>query len=336
MRTNKAVIKIDLVAVRNLLQVSLALLLLYIGWRFYLFVQHFATRGAAPYVERPAAVEAFLPLSALVATKNWVVNGIFDTIHPAALVIFLTILTVSIVFKKAFCSWLCPIGALSEALSRLGRKLFGRNLRPPKYVDWPLMGIKYLILLFFVKAIVVDMPPVAIAAFVQSPYNKIVDVKMLEFFTGFGIGGAIVIGSLMILSALVSNVWCRYLCPYGAMLGLLSYLSVFHVTRSPARCTDCKLCTKACPNRIDVAVAHDVTSPECSGCLSCVNACPRAGALTLKAVGRWDVNPWLYPAIIVGVFIFAIVLAKLTGHWETSLTYADYAKLIPMASSLSH
>ncbi len=336
LQSRKVVIKLDLVALRNLIQVSLALILLYVGWRFYLFFQHFETLGTTQYVERPAAVEAFLPLSALVATKNLVANGVFDTIHPAGLTLFLAILTISLLFKKAVCSWLCPIGTLSEALARLGKNLFGRNFRLPKYVDWPLMSIKYLILGFFIKSIIIDMPPLLIAAFVQSPYNKIADVKMLQFFIGVSSEGIVVIGALMLLSVLVSNFWCRYLCPYGALLGLLSYLSVFHVTRNPARCTDCKLCTKACLNRIDVATANDVTSPECSSCLNCISACPRAGALTLKAFGRWDVSPWLYPALVVGVLSLAIVAAKFTGHWETSITYEEYAKLIPIAETFSH
>ncbi len=85
-----------------------------------------------------------------------------------------------------------------------------------------------------------------------------------------------------------------------------------------------------------MAKASDVTSPECSSCLNCLKACPRAGALTLKAVGRWDINPWLYPLLVVGTLCVAIIAANLTGHWQTAITYAEYAKLIPLADTLSH
>ncbi|MDA8187616.1 MAG: 4Fe-4S binding protein [Dehalococcoidales bacterium] len=156
-RTNKGFLKLDLVTTRNLIQAALAMILLYTGWRFYLFVQHFETLGSTPYVERPASVEAFLPLSALVATKNWIVNGTFDTIHPAGLTIFLAVTTISLLFKKAVCSWLCPIGALSELLAKLGKHILSRNLRLPTYFDRPLMGLKYLVLGFFVKSIIIDI-----------------------------------------------------------------------------------------------------------------------------------------------------------------------------------
>jgi polyferredoxin len=52
--------------------------------------------------------------------------------------------------KKAFCSWLCPIGTLSESLWMLGRKLFGKNPGLPRWLDYPLRSLKYLLLFFFV------------------------------------------------------------------------------------------------------------------------------------------------------------------------------------------
>ncbi|MBI2952786.1 MAG: 4Fe-4S binding protein [Chloroflexi bacterium] len=321
---------------RNTVQILSCLVLLYVGWQFYRFVEHFETGGSTPFVARPSLVEGFLPISALVALKHLVVNGALDTVHPAGLVIFLTILTISLLFKKAFCGWFCPAGTLFEWTWRIGQRLLGRNFALPRYVDYPLMALKYLVLAFFIKSIILDMDGAAITAFLNTSYNKVVDVKMMYFFTKMSTEVAVFLLGLLVVSALVKNFWCRYLCPYGALLGLVSYFSPIAVTRDEDLCTDCRLCTRACPNRIDVAKATSVESPECVACLSCVHACPKKGALELRALGKRRVGGWTFAAMLLGVVAVIFLIARITGHWETSLTYADWSFLIPRAESFRH
>lgn len=327
---------LDIVMVRNASQIGFSLFLLYIGWRFYWFVKHFESGAPSAYVDRPPSVEAFLPISALIALKNWVVNGDFDVTHPAGLAIFVAVLLVSWAWRKGFCSWICPIGALSELLERLGRKAWGPPSRVPKIVDRLFMSLKYLILLFFAQAVLIGMNAGDVAIYLDTPFNKIADVKMLYFFTQLGSGTVVVIFLLVAFSTLVSNLWCRYLCPYGALLGLLSLFSPVRVVRSESRCTGCNICTKACPNYIDVAKAGVVSSPECTSCLRCVSACPRRGALAVKAVGGRAVNPFAFAVLLLASFFLVLAIAQATGHWVTNLTYADYAELIPRAREFSH
>ena len=326
----------SLPAVRNTIQLLVMLVLLYTGSTFYLFVRHFESGGSTPFVTRPSLVEGFLPISGLVSLKHLIVNGAFDAVHPAALVIFVTIIAMSLLFKKAFCSWLCPVGTVFEWTWRLGRRLLGRNLAIPKPVDYGLMSIKYLLLAFFIKTIVLDMDGAAIAAFLQSPYNQVVDVKMLYFFTQMSGGVAVFVVALFAISAVVQNFWCRYMCPYGALLGLVSYFSPITVTRDADLCTGCTMCNRACPNRIDVAKAASVESPECTGCLNCVHKCPRKGALDLRLFGKRAVSGWSFAALLIATGIVIYVLARATGHWDTSLTYADWLRLIPQPENFSH
>lgn len=322
---------------RNGVQVGFVLFLVYTAWRFAQFVAHFETFGASPYVPRPASVEAFLPISALVALKAWVGTGRFDTVHPAGLTLFLAILGVSVLFKKGFCSWICPIGTLSEWLARFGRWVFGRNLRMPAFLDWSLRGLKYLLLAFFVWAIWLGMSAMEASAFLQTPYNKVADVKMLRFFTYLDSGVLAFLVTIAVLSLLFSNFWCRYLCPYGALLGLASVLSPLKVTRFPERCTDCGACTRACPNRLEVAKLQRVASPECTGCLDCVAACRRKGALGVAPpFARRPLSQWVLPGLLLGTFFAAILLAQVTGHWDSGVSYREYEQLIPMADRLSH
>src|SRR5512138_1807716 len=120
---------------RILIQWGFLLFSLYLGIQFYRFVHHFRSGGAAPFVSRPDGIEAFLPISALLSLKDWLVSGAINPVHPAALVIFLTIVALSFLLKRSFCSWVCPVGTLSELLWKSGFTLFRGNFRPPLFLD---------------------------------------------------------------------------------------------------------------------------------------------------------------------------------------------------------
>lgn len=320
---------------RNLVQGGLAVFLLFAGWRFARFVAHFQSYGAEPLVRRPPSVEGFLPIGALVALKSWLATGVFDRVHPAGLVLLLLIIGVSFLYRKGFCSWLCPVGLASEALGRMGSRLPGTRL--PYYLDRGLMVLKYLILAFFLKVIFLDLDGLSATAFLASPYYKIADVKMLLFFQNLSRTAAMILGALALLSLVVRNFWCRYLCPYGALLGVVSLASPVHVRREPELCTGCRLCDRACPNRIEVSRTRAVQSPECTGCLDCLAACPHRGALELQVAGmRQPLRPSLFPILLLATFVAVVALASLAGYWQTSLTYAEYRQLIPRATFFGH
>jgi len=320
---------------RRCVQWGFLLWCLYLGSQFALFVRHFETGGAAPRYVRPPGVEAFLPIGSLVSLKNWLVNGLFDPVHPAALVLFLTFSLLCLLARKSFCSWLCPLGTFSELLWRLGRRLRPEELRVPKLLDTLLMLPKYLLLFFFAKVILWDMPPMAARLFLESPYWAVSDVKMLHFFTGISGTALFVVAVLCLLSVFLKNFWCRYLCPYGAWLGLFSLLSPAHIRRDEAVCTGCGACSRACPSRIAVAQKKRVLSAECTGCLGCVQRCPEPGALAM----RWATlrfSGFHFALTVLAVFAIGVGAGMLSGHWQSSLGYGDFQRLILLAPRLSH
>lgn len=322
---------------RQLIQWCFLLWCLFLGWRFTLFVRHFETRGAEPLVARPPGVEGFLPIGALVSLKNWLVNGVFDTVHPAALVIFLTVLGLSLLTRKSFCSWLCPVGTLSEALHKLGRRLLGRNFRMWRWLDVLLRGVKYALLAFFLKTILLDMPGAALQGFLRSPYWAVSDVKMLHFFLGPSITALAVVAALGVLSLFFPNFWCRYLCPYGALLGLGGMLSPLKVRRSEDSCTGCAKCSRACPAALPVHEKSAVRSPECTACLTCVESCPRQGTLEMKT--RFFTPPlprYGFAILVLLLFGVGVGAGMLTGNWHSALSYQDYQYLIPLTPRLGH
>lgn len=309
---------------RSAVQLAFALLCVWIGIEFYLFMQWGMSAGAESFYERPPGVEGFLPISALMGLLHWVYSGTLNTIHPAGTIILIAIILISIIMKKAFCSWMCPIGTLSESLWMVGQKLFKRNIVVWKWLDYPLRSLKYLLLFFFVYSIAM-MSVEELALFINSPYNKVADIKMYLFFAEISQFSLWTIIVLMLLSVVIKNFWCRYLCPYGALLGLVGLLSPLRITRSKERCIDCELCTNVCPSNIKVHAINQVWSDECTSCLRCVEECPVKETLVLRArKNSTSVPTWVMGTLIVGVFMAITGLGMLTGHWSNSISKEEY------------
>ncbi len=209
-----------------------------------------------------------------------------------------------------------------------------------KWVDVALRSLKYVLLGLFGYA-VYSMPVEALEAFMYSPYGLVADVKTLNFFRFMSATGAIVIAALLLLSILIKNFWCRYLCPYGALMGLGALFSPVWIRRQPDKCIDCAKCTKACPAQLPVHVNLQIRSAECHGCLECVVVCPAEGALDLsllgkRPVGRGRTQPLAIAAILALVFFGIVGVAKWSGHWQSPIPAAVYQRLIPQASELDH
>jgi ferredoxin len=309
---------------RTAVQCAFAGLCVWIGVEFTFFVRWGMSGGAAPMVDRPPGAEGFLPISALISLKYWIQTGVINGIHPSGLFILLAIIGVSILVKKAFCSWLCPIGTLSESLWMLGRKLFGLDITTPRWLDYPLRSLKYLLLGFFVFSIM-HMDVDALMAFIYSPYNKMADVKMYMFFAELSGMALWTILCLMILSVFVKNLWCRYLCPYGVLLGIAGWLSPLKITRTKSTCIDCRLCTKACPMSINVHEAGRVWSDECTSCMACVQACPVKETLELRfrPSGR-RIPSWVVGSLVAGLFVALTGSAVLAGRWKNAIGREEY------------
>jgi ferredoxin len=311
--------------VRLLVQAGFAALCVAIGVQMARFVGA-AERGVLPLPERPAGVDGFLPISGLMGLVDWIRRGALNSIHPAATVLLLVFLVMALVLRKSFCSWVCPVGFLSEGLARLGRRLCGRNFRPWKWLDVGLRSLKYLLLYFFAQAIL-RMSQGALQAFLESPYNRVSDIKMGLFFVELGQVGATVLVALVLLSVMVQGFWCRYLCPYGALLGLASWLSPTRVRRRPASCIDCGLCDRVCMARLPVSRRQAVVSPECTGCLDCVAACPVEDALGVETLRR-PLTPLRLAAALVLLFLGGYATARATGAWQNSIGDREYIQRV--------
>jgi polyferredoxin len=313
---------------RLLIQFSFLGFMIWLGIRFYQFVLYFRSGGTTAFVPRPEGIEGFLPISGLLGAASWFKGNGINNIHPAAIVIFLTVLVVSLLLRRSFCSWICPIATISECSWKLGFKLLRRNLRLPGWLDLPLRGIKYLLMAFFVFSIALGMSPVALESFIYKDYHKLADVRLLDFFRHLSPLALGVILALLLLSLLLKNPLCRYLCPYGALLGLVAMLSPIRVTRNLEHCVSCGVCSQVCPTSIDVMNKKSVSSPECIGCWRCVSHCRVNQALTMNFAGRFAVPGIIFALLVVALFWGGSVAGKMSGHWQTALDLVEYRSLL--------
>lgn len=312
------------------------ILVIWSGLVFGRYVAYIAGSPGVGPIRRPPSVEAFLPISALMSFVYFVKTGVLSRVHPAGLVIFLIIIATAVAVRRGFCSWVCPIGTLSEFAHKAGRSLLGKNLRMPMAADYMLKTLKYILLGFFVMVIAVRMPATELGNFLNGDYNRVVDVKMYRFFEHITPLSMKVLLALFVLSMLYKYFWCRYLCPYGALIGLLSLASPLAVKRDKGKCVSCGACTRACPNMIDVDQETRVNGVECMACYNCVEACPAEGALSMQAPGGRKVSGLTYAIIIVGSFILLTQLASLLNYWQTDTPVETYKRLYPIVDMLDH
>jgi polyferredoxin len=339
---------------RRVVQFAFLLLNVFLGIQFLLWVRYFESHGATTYVDRPAGVDGWLPIAGLINLRYFLATRHIPEIHPSALVLFGVFLAVSILLKKAFCSWLCPVGTVSEYLWKFGRKIFHRNLDVPRWLDITLRSLKYLLLAFFLF-IVFTMPVDSLVGFLMSPFGIVADVKMLNFFRYLGTIGLAVIMLLVALSVVIQNFWCRYLCPYGALMGIVSALSPVKIRRDAEACIDCGKCNKACPSHLPVDQLVQIRSVECTACMECIAVCPAENALQFSLApqtassaatpasstipARWRhraLKPWTVAAVLALIFFGFVGAARITGHWQTNLSREIYMELVPNANHFEH
>lgn len=325
---------------RKVVQITLLAINIYIGITFYYWVRYYETGGATLYLPRPGGIEGWLPIAGLMNLKYTIETGGLPPIHAAAMFLLVSFIIISLLLKKSFCSWLCPIGTISEYIGKIGQKLFRFQINVPKWLDIPLRGLKYLLLTFFLY-ISLSMPAQMIQYFMMSPYGIIIDVKMLDFFRYISSASLITVSVLVVASLFIRNAWCRYLCPYGALLGIFSLFSPVKIRRNVESCIDCGKCAKNCPSRIPVDQLINVRTVECTGCMTCVESCPVASTLafSLQAPAKKRQIPlsgMMMAILTLGILFATIAVAAYLGVWDSPVPDNYWFHIIPNAKGIGH
>lgn len=313
---------------RILIQCGFMALMFWLIFQFYRFVQIVSSVTEQTVVVRPDGIEGFLPISGLLGTASLIKGGGINSIHPAAVIIFISVILISLLLRRSFCSWICPVAVVSECAWKIGFRLLHRNLRLPRWPDVVLRGVKYLLMSFFIYFIVIAMSSDALISFIQSDYHKIADIRLINFFLQMTPLALSIVLVLVALSFFLRNPFCRYLCPYGALLGLVATLSPLRVTRNLENCVSCGVCSNVCPSYIDVMHKKSVVSPECIACWRCISHCRFNEALTMQVVRRFAVPGFIFAIFVVLLFWGGTIIGKLSGHWHSSISLEEYVRLL--------
>ena len=184
------------------------------------------------------------------------------------LVSIIPLVVLTLVLGRVFCSWICPIGSLTELFAKVGPK----NSRWPGFLRsrFPKYGILAgaLSVGFFVrKAIFCPVCPIGTICRSVNP-------------TGLDVGPeALLVPIVAGLELGEKKTFCKYFCPVGATLGILSKLRLYGPRIDQEKCKKCKLCIKACSNSMDIIQQENIegkriSKSECIMCYKCVDVCP--------------------------------------------------------------
>ncbi len=124
-----------------------------------------------------------------------------------------------------------------------------------------------------------------------------------------GILIALLFAGILALNAIRQRFWCRYLCPLGALLGLVSKVAWLRRVVGET-CVDCGRCARACPTgTIDASRGFASDPAECTMCLDCAPACARAGA---ELPG--PLAPRRVAGVVAALRPLAAAVHRLDGH----------------------
>jgi len=177
------------------------------------------------------------------------------------------ILVCAILLKRAFCSFACPIGAISEWIQRASKMAGIKPLSIAPAADKLLSTLKYL-LLALVLYITWTAGELLFRGF--DPCYALIS-RHGEDIT---IWSYIILGALVLASIFIHLPFCRWFCPLAAVLNPFSFISPSKIKRNHDTCTSCRKCAKACPMAIPVDKVDIVNHARCTLCLECIETCP--------------------------------------------------------------
>jgi ferredoxin-type protein NapH len=226
-------------------------------------------------------------------------------------------LGVSVLLGKSLCGWICPFGFIQDLVGFIKRKQTEFSLRTHEsmiYVKYAILAITLFISVTFSAAKVAGVSAsysnalgiLALAPFTTlSPaetlfatipkkvqdFSNAVSANQVDILSGiaslpplFWVQLFIMIG-VLVLAAYIPRSWCKYFCPHGAIMAMLSRFSFLGLRRDLVKCSkgECRLCVEACPMRVHILDLpwEKFSDPECIYCLKCVDACTH-NAIKLK------------------------------------------------------
>jgi ferredoxin len=258
------------------------------------------------------SIDALDPFGGLETLLKLVAGGeLLRRIEPGTVVLFGAVIALGVVLSRLFCGWFCAFGALQAVFGWLGKRILGRRMEVPRRLDAVLRWVKYplLALIVFLTWRAGDL--------VIRPYDPMAAYGHLSaglpaVWAEFAVG-LVALVAILVLSMLYERVFCKYLCPLGALNAILSRIPIMRIRREPSTCISCSKCDKICSMNVAVSTASTVGSPECIACMECVTACPTKKRTLAAFLGGRRTGTWVVVAIGLAIYAGAAVVGQALG-----------------------
>jgi polyferredoxin len=230
-----------------------------------------------------ASLHALCPFGGVVTIYQFATSGSFvQKIHESAFILMAIGFVLAILFGPVFCGWVCPLGTVQEWVSAIGRKRLRRRFNHfiPAKIDQPLRYLRYLVLAW-VLYMTAATGTLVFAAY--DPYFALFNLWSSEV----AVVGVLILAATLGLSFFIERPWCKYACPYGAVLGLFNFVRIFGIRRNATTCKADGACSILCPMNIPVDSQTVVRDHQCISCLECTSeaVCPVARTVVFATRG---------------------------------------------------
>ena len=231
---------------------------------------------------------AFLTVPALFVTVFSAIGGIVAALiggtfafseYLGSIMFVLGIFTVTLIWGRFFCGFICSFGAMQDLLHAVGR-LIPWKIKVSETADKWMKKLKYAVLLFVVIGVwgcSVTGDSVWSPWTVFGIYTSVSAWSSLRYFAT--LGGVLLI-LIMIGSLFIERFFCKYLCPLGALFSLTARFRFYPLKRQSSKCGSCKLCAAKCPMSVPRSELDEVSSGECINCMKCTEICPKQNITT--------------------------------------------------------
>ncbi len=260
-------------------------------------------------------LQGFFLLDPLVLAMTWLAGHAV----PAVLLASLVTVVLTLLLGRVFCGWFCPLGTLNAIAGRVLEFFWPRKRAPQHWSRWQLTKYYLLVailvmaglgvhsgavldpLVLLYRTTVVGLLPGAqwiledgsAALGLSEPVRQYLRENVTEVERQAFLGSSLVLGLFFLIMALnrvQPRFWCRYVCPLGAMLGVLAVRPFLQRRTTSAQCNQCDLCGLSCHGAATGAPGGQWNAAECFGCLNCTPACRHEG-LGFRLVRPWRRDP---------------------------------------------
>lgn len=269
-----------------------------------------------------ASLHAVCPFGGVETLYTLISDGDYvRKIHSSSVILMTAVFFMTIFLGPVFCGWVCPLGSIQEWFGKIGRKIFPKKYNEfvPYSIDSKLRYLRYV----FVILILYNTAKAGVLMFLNiDPYYA-----LFNFWTGeVAIWAIIVLLIVFAVSIFIERPWCKYICPYGAVLGIFNTFKIVKIRRNENTCINCNSCSKNCPMNIKVSQSKVVLNHQCISCLKCTSEdyCPVEKTVQFKTnikslgLSKIDINAY-FIAIVVFIAIFGtVMLSSAFGLWSTT------------------